>query len=62
MIDLWMHWITWKESNSQSAAHFFSTHFYTTSLKDGVEEASKWTTKKGIYVFSKSNLHPGKHG
>jgi Ulp1 family protease len=56
LIDLWIRWTTWKESTSQSAAHFFSTHFYTTLLNEGVEGVSKWTMNKGIDVFSKKIL------
>lgn len=53
LIDLWMHWISQKESTSQSAAHFFSKLFYTTLLNEGADGVSKWTTNKGINAFSK---------
>jgi Ulp1 family protease len=53
LIDLWMRWISRKESSSQSAVNFFTAHFYSTLVRDGVDGVSKWTTKKGIDIFSK---------
>ena len=56
MIDFWMCWITRKESKSKSCVHIFSTHFYSTLLKDGVAGVSKWTTRKGFDIFTKKLL------
>jgi hypothetical protein len=55
VIDFWMCWITRKESKSKSCLHIFSTHFYTTLVDDGVVGVSRWTTRKGLDIFTKKN-------
>jgi len=56
LIDFWMRWIWRRERHciSQSAVHFFTSHFYTTLFEDGISAVSSWTKKKSINVFSKS--------
>eukprot|EP00586_Coscinodiscus_wailesii_P008142 CAMPEP_0172521924 /NCGR_PEP_ID=MMETSP1066-20121228/292848_1 /TAXON_ID=671091 /ORGANISM="Coscinodiscus wailesii, Strain CCMP2513" /LENGTH=710 /DNA_ID=CAMNT_0013304887 /DNA_START=982 /DNA_END=3114 /DNA_ORIENTATION=- len=53
LIDFWMQWIWRHENPAQSKVHFFTSHFYTTLLEDGVDAVSSWTRKKCIDVFSK---------
>ncbi len=40
----------------KSCVHIFSTHFYTTLLNDGVVGVSRWTTRKGLDIFTKKLL------
>jgi hypothetical protein len=56
VIDFWMCWITRKESKSKSCVHIFTTHFYTTLLNEGVAGVSRWTTRKGLDIFTKKIL------
>jgi Ulp1 family protease len=56
LIDFWMWWITRNESKSKSCVHIFSTHFYSTLVNDGVGGVSRWTTRKGLDIFIKTNF------
>ena len=44
----------WRNEPAKSKVHFFSSYFFTTLQKDGVEGVKKWTAKKGIDIFEKS--------
>ncbi len=56
LIDLWMCWITRKESRSKICVHIFSTHFYNTLVNEGEIGVSKWTTRKGLDIFTKKKI------
>jgi hypothetical protein len=56
VIDFWMCWITRKKSKSKSCVHIFTTHFYTTLLNEGIASVSRWTTRKGLDIFTKKIL------
>ncbi len=53
LIDFWMCWSTRKESKFKSCVHIFSTHAYSTLVNDGVGGVSRWTTRKGLDIFTK---------
>ena len=49
-----MHYrISRADDKSFTNLHFFTSHFYTTLLKDGPDKVMSWTAKKNINIFEK---------
>ena len=52
LVDMWMQWIS-KDIVYKEYVHFFSSYFFTTLVKEGVEGVKTWTEKKNINIFEK---------
>jgi len=54
LIDLWMQLISRNiHCKGYSNTHFFSTHFYTKLLTEGVKQVESWTSRNNIDIFEK---------
>jgi len=54
LVDMWMQWISRHITCKRSSnVHFFTSHFYTTLVSEGVEGVKSWTAKKNIDIFNK---------
>ena len=53
LVDLWMQWISRDINCKQSDVHFFTSHFYSTLVKEGAKGVKSWTARKNINIFEK---------
>jgi len=53
LVDFSMRWIRRNDDPETSAAHFFTTHFFTALDEGGPAAVSSWTAKKNIDIFKK---------
>jgi Ulp1 family protease len=53
IIDFWMLWITWMESQPDSLICSVTTHLYSKLEREGVDAILDWSTSKDIDVLEK---------
>jgi Ulp1 family protease len=56
VIDFWMKWLLCNEDYCSCSVFAFSSYFYDLLVREGLEQAYHWMTRKGVKVFKKSMM------